>query len=198
MRRQLSHSMICSADLDAAAVLLQQVCEEEVRFPRSPVTPEQVTLNLDHAHRVRASAAAIALGEGLNVNLLELASILHDVCKLDHREVSSGGIDTWHHHHRGASLARKLLLVDLNLDVQVAEIIARMIESHSDIPFIRRYWETAYHSSPPTPATIEEFALRDADAMDLIWIGGMSKIIHIRQVPAPPFMRKTQATSRGQ
>lgn len=181
---------IWGEDLQAARTLLQQVYEEEMRYPGSPVTPELVKLNLDHTDRVRANATAIAAGEGLDVELLQLAALLHDVSKLDHRETSSGGIDTWHHHHRGASLAKKLILVNLKLDSQVADPIVRMIEAHSDIPFIRRYWEGVYHSSLPTPVTSEEFALRDADTIDLLWVGGMSKIVHIRQVPGSAFYKE--------
>jgi hypothetical protein len=181
---------ICADDLESARALLQAVYEEEMRFPGSPVTPELVQLNLDHTDRVRANAAAIAVGEGLDDEQLQLAAILHDVSKLDHRETSAGGIDTWHHHYRGASLAKKLILVNLNLDSQVADPIVRMIEAHSDIPFIRRYWEGVYHSSLPTPMTAEEFAFRDADTVDLLWVGGMSKIVHIRQVPGSAFDRE--------
>jgi len=181
---------ICAEDLGAAHALLREVYEEEMRFPKSLVTLELVKLNLDHSDRVRANAAAIAAGEGLDVELLQLAALLHDVSKLDHREIWSGGIDTWHHHHRGASLAKKLILANLKLDSQVADTTARIIEAHSDVPFIRRYWEVVYHSSLPTPVTPEEFALRDADTIDLLWVGGMSKLVHIRQVPGSAFYKE--------
>jgi hypothetical protein len=36
----------------------------------------------------------------------------------------------------------------------------------------------------------EEFALRDADTIDLLWVGGMSKIVHIRQVPGSAFYKE--------
>ncbi|HYK89382.1 MAG TPA: HD domain-containing protein, partial [Acidobacteriota bacterium] len=128
--------------------------------------------------------------EGLDTALLELAALLHDVSKLDHREASSGGVDTWHHHYRGASLAKKFLLANLKLDSQTAAAICGMIETHSDIPFIQRHWETIYNSTLPTPATPEEFALRDADVIDLLWVGGIYKIVHIRQIPGSVFYRE--------
>ena len=178
---------VCSTHLEAAWALLQKVYDEEMLYPGSPVTPELVSLNLDHAERVRSAAVKIAAAEGLDCEVLELAAILHDVAKLDHRETSSGGIDTWHHHHRGASLARKVMLVNLKLDPHIVRRVVRMVEAHSDIPFIRRFWENVYHCDLPTPSTDEEFALRDADTIDLIWVGGMRKIVHFRQVSGSAF-----------
>jgi hypothetical protein len=190
--------------LDAALDLLQKVYVEEAQFPGSLVTPELVSLNLDHVARVRSNASVIAEEESLERGLLELAALLHDVCKLDHRETSAGGVDTWHHHHRGASLARKMVLSSLKLGPEIADAVGRMIEAHSDIPFIRRYWETVYRSGLPSPETPEEFALRDADVIDLLWVGGIYKIVHIRQVPGSMFyeedggdIRKAIISARG-
>jgi putative nucleotidyltransferase with HDIG domain len=191
-------------DLDTALALLRRQYAEETQYPGSAVTPELVSLNLDHVARVRANAAVIAGEERLDSGLLELAALLHDVCKLNHRETSGGGVDTWHHHHLGASVARKMVLTDLKLGAQVADAVGRMIEAHSDIPFIRRYWEAVYGSGLPTPATPEEFALRDADVIDLLWVGGIYKIVHIRQVPGSMFyeedggdIRKAIVSARG-
>ncbi len=197
MRSRIFASTECATRLDAAWTLLEQVYTEEMQFPHSPVTSELVRLNLDHSARVRRAAAAIATAEGMDSGVLELAAILHDIAKLDHRDTASAGVDTWHHHHRGASLARKLLLIDLNVDGWVVDRIVRMIEAHSDIPFIRRYWETVYRSgSLPTPSTDEEFALRDADAIDLLWVGGMRKIVHIRQIPGSLFYKEDEGDVR--
>jgi hypothetical protein len=181
---------IDAADLRRARELVQGLYEEEACFPGSPVTTELVQLNLEHVDRVRRSVTEIAEGEGLDAGLLQLAAILHDVCKLDHRDVSSGGIDTWHHHHRGASLARKLILTELGKHDSIAAATARLIETHSDIPFIRRYWTRTYRGGLPTPETPEELALRDGDVIDLLWVGGISKIVHFRQVPGSEFYRE--------
>ncbi len=204
MQIQAAAAAVTAAELKSARVLLQQIYEEEAQFAGSPVTLELVTINLDHVTRVQANAAAIAAGEGLDAGLLELAALLHDICKLDHREVTAGGIDTWHHHYRGSSLATKIVLSNLMLGPQVAHSIGRMVEAHSDIPFIRRYWETVYHSSIPTPSTPEEFALRDADVVDLLWVGGVYKIVHLRQIPNSMFyiedggdIRKAVMSARG-
>ncbi len=174
-------------DLEKARGLVESIFLEEMAFPGSPLNPGLIKLNLDHTDRVRANAAAIAAGEGLNVPLLELAAILHDVSKLDHRDTAAGGIDTWHHHHRGASLARKIILTSLPSAGPAAEDIVRMIECHSDIPFIRRYWAARYQAALPSPSTPEEFALRDADVIDMLWVAGMSKIVYFRQVPGSDF-----------
>jgi len=174
-------------DLDKARQLVEEIFLEEMKYPGSPLNPGMVKLNLDHTDRVRANAVAIAAGEGLNLPLMELAAILHDVSKIDHRDLVSGGIDTWHHHHRGASLARKLILANLPSAVAVADVVSQMIECHSDIPFIRRYWAGQYRASLPGPRTKEEFALRDADVIDMLWVAGMAKIVYFRQVPGSDF-----------
>jgi putative nucleotidyltransferase with HDIG domain len=169
---------------------VEQTYSDEARFPGSPITAGLVQMNLDHVERVRRNALEIASGEGLDADLLELAAILHDISKLDHREASSGGIDTWHHHARGASLARKVILVNLRKKISLADQIAQIIETHSDIPFIRRYWTACYHADLPTPQSREQIALRDADVIDMLWVGGMTKIVHFRQVPGSDFFKE--------
>ncbi len=181
---------IQASDLQKARDLLEQTYTDEARFPGSPITPELVQMNLDHVERVRGNALEIASGEGLDINLLELAAILHDISKLDHREASSGGIDTWHHHARGASLARKMILVNLRKKIALADRVAGLIETHSDIPFIHRFWSACYHASLPAPRTKEQIALRDADVIDMLWVGGMAKIVHFRQVPGSDFYKE--------
>lgn len=181
---------IHTADLEKARDLVEQTYSDEASFPGSPITPELIKLNLDHVERVRRNALAIARGEHLDVKLLEMAAILHDVSKLDHREASSGGIDTWHHHARGSSLARKILLVHLRKRIALADEIARIIETHSDIPFIRRFWTSRYQADLPSPRTKEQVAMRDADVIDMLWVGGMAKIVHFRQVPGSDFFKE--------
>jgi len=190
VRSGSSGSSVSPRDIERAREILEQVYYDQMRILDGPVTYQLVQLNLEHTDRVRSNAAAIARGDGLDVNVLELAAVLHDVAKLDYRDSQSGGIDTWHHHYRGAALARKILLADLGKHAEVADRIAGMIDAHSDIPFIRRYWEKHYHSALRTPRTLEEKALRDADTIDLLWVGGMSKIIHIRQVPGSDFHKE--------
>lgn len=181
---------IQAADLQTARFLVEQTYTDEGRFPGTPITQELIQMSLDHVERVRMNAVEIASGEGLDVNLIELSAILHDISKLDHRDASSGGIDTWHHHARGASLARKMILVHLHKKLALADRVARIIETHSDIPFIRRFWLSKYHADPPAPKTEEQLALRDADVIDMLWVGGMAKIVHIRQVPDSDFFKE--------
>jgi hypothetical protein len=173
--------------LDRARALVAEIYADEANYPASPISAQLVQLNLDHVDRVRSNAAAIAEGENLDAPLLELAAVLHDVAKLDHRDSASGGIDTWHHHHRGASLARKLILTHLPQLIDAADAISQMIERHSDIPFISTYWTSRYHTSLPSPRTEEDIALRDADVIDMLWVGGMAKIVCFRQMPGCEF-----------
>ncbi len=190
-QKQDNHGMtIQPGDLLKARDLLEQTYSDEARFPGSPITAELVQMNLDHVERVRRNALEIASGEDLDVNLLELAAILHDVSKLDHREASSGGIDTWHHHARGASLAKKMILVHLRKKIALADQVAQIIETHSDIPFIHRFWASCYQADLPAPQTREQIALRDADVIDMLWVGGMAKIIHFRQVAGSDFYKE--------
>jgi hypothetical protein len=161
-----------------------------MNYRQSPVTEALVRLNVEHTARIRQNARIIAAGEGLDSFLLELAAALHDVAKLDHRETAAGGIDTWHHHYRGAALARKLVLTHLGLDACSADTVSAAIETHSDIPFIRHFWRSVYHSPLPAPRSPVQLALRDADVIDMLWVGGMAKIVRLRQVPGSDFYRQ--------
>ena len=174
-------------DLLRAREVLAELYEAERAIPGSPVNHVLVRLNLEHTDRVQCTVQAIAEGEGLDTALLELAAVLHDVAKLDHRDTTSGGIDTWHHHHRGAATARKVVLADLGKVGPIGDSIAAMIERHSDIPFIRRYWLNVYAATLPSPRTPDEFALRDADVIDMLWVGGLGKIVCFRQIPGSDF-----------
>jgi hypothetical protein len=87
-------------------------------------------------------------------------------------------------------LARKIILVHLQKKFALADKIAGIIETHSDIPFIRRFWTSIYQADPPAPQTVEQIALRDADVIDMLWVGGMAKIVHFRQVPGSDFFKE--------
>jgi hypothetical protein len=186
----IERSIVTPDDVVRARALLAATYEAERAIPGSPVSDELIQLNLAHTHRVQYIVQAIAEGEGLDTQLLELAAVLHDAAKLDHRDVESGGIDTWHHHYRGAALARKVVLGELGKSASVADRVATMIERHSDIPFIRRYWQRVFGASPPSPETADEIALRDADVIDLLWVGGFAKIVRFRQIPGTSFYRE--------
>jgi hypothetical protein len=198
-----ARSSVGPADVVRAREILVEVYEAEQSVPGSPVASELILLNLEHTDRVWHTVQAIAEGEGLDSGVLELAAVLHDVAKLDHRDIAGGGIDTWHHHHRGAAAARKILLAELGKTRSLADRIAAMIDRHSDIPFIRRYWSGTYDAPLPSPETPEELALRDADVIDMLWVGGLAKIVCFRQIPRSVFwsedggdVRKAIASAR--
>jgi len=181
---------ISSLAIEQAGLCLARICHQEAAFPDSPVTPALVALNIEHTQRVRANAKAIAAGDGLDPDLLELAAVLHDVAKLDPSETAAGGIDTWHHHYRGAALARTLALTELGLGHAVAEAVAALIETHSAIPFIDEFWQKTFQTAVAAPQSLEQLALRDADAIDMLWVGGMAKIIRLRQIPGSTFFNE--------
>jgi hypothetical protein len=174
---------------------VEEIYRAEMNRPHSPIPEELVNLSLNHIDRVVGNAAAIAAGEKLDAHLLELAAVLHDCAKLDHTESSSGGVNTWLHHQKGAALAAEIIRKELRGSEDLACRVAQMIERHSDIPFIRRYWE-AKGESIPGPVTPEDFALRDADVIDMLWVGGLAKIIQIRQIPGSDFFKEDRGDIR--
>lgn len=178
---------IYAVDVGRAREFLEKVYDGELCFPESPVTPALVELNMTHSRRVVVNACKIARGEGLDENFLALAAMLHDVAKLDHNDRASGGIDTWHHHFRGAAIAKKFVLQELKKPAYVAEKISKIIDRHSCIPFIDHYWQKNYGCGVPVPQTKLEIALRDADTLDQLGIGGPHKIVHFRQMPGTSF-----------
>lgn len=180
-------SKIGLSEIEKAESFLEKVCGDELSYPGSPVTEALVKMNLVHSARVRKNAAVIAYGSDDQL-LLELAAALHDVAKLDHRDIASGGIDTFHHHYRGAAIAKKFLLQELKLGAVVAEMVFNMINRHSCIPFIDRFWQKTYRDSVPAPVGWLEVALRDADTLDQLGIGGIHKIVHFRQTPGCAFL----------
>src|SRR3989338_6723118 len=154
-------------NIERALNFLRETCYGEMKHPESPVTEGLVKMNLEHSERVRKNAVEIARGEGLDEDLLEIAAILHDVQKLDHHRRDSGGIDTWHHHHRGAALARKFLL-KLNRSgelietdvikkktgkemshkyIQQAEEFFRRLENVSNLEEFDKVYEAVMHES---------------------------------------------------
>ncbi|MDP2668500.1 MAG: HD domain-containing protein [bacterium] len=183
-------NIVVEADLVSAECFLRKIYEDEAGFPSSPVSEALVRLNLEHTKRVKENAVKIADKEGIDKNILQLAAILHDVAKLDHNDIASGGVDTFHHHHRGASLARKFILQNLKKDVGVTEEICRAIDRHSCIPFIDRYWMKNYGVRVPEPEWFSEFALRDADTLDQLGLGGIRKIVHLRQATGSIFYKE--------
>lgn len=179
--------MITQSDINGARNFLFGAYYDEFRAGRT-VTKALVEMNLAHADRVAANAAKIADGEGLDINFLRLAATLHDVAKLDHKD--SGGIDTFHHHYLGAAVARKFILQILKKSIHEANVVFEAIDRHSCIPFIKRYWQKVYGASIPGPQTYFEIALRDADTLDQVGVGGMHKIVHFRQVPESDFYKE--------
>lgn len=170
-------------DIDAGFRHLQEVYQKEFEEKDSKITPEILKSNIDHTKRVIENTKRIAESEKLDIEKMELAATLHDIGKLRHD--LAGGIDTFGHHETGAKLSEEFLLQQLKKSPELAKSISEMITRHSDIPFIKRN-----NPNIPEAKTKEDFALRDADALDMVSIYGLQKIVEIRQNPQSKFYQE--------
>ncbi len=180
-----SSNKIERQDIDAGFQYLQEIYQKELQEKDSKVTPEVSESNINHTKRVVENVKKIAASEKLDVEKMELAAILHDIGKLRHD--LAGGIDTFGHHETGAKLAKEFLTKQLKKSPDLANSISEMIARHSDIPFIKRV-----KPDIPKAETKEDFALRDADVLDMIGISGLRKIVEIRQNPQSKFYQEDE------
>jgi len=110
-----------------------------------------------HMLRVLKTAREIGLAEGADLGIIELATLLHDVAKLDPRT------ETIHHAVLGSQIAEKYL-TDLDIN---SETVARIVEA------------VRYHSydTVPEQMSLETKVIKDADRLDeigalgVIWVG---------------------------
>lgn len=95
----------------------------------------------EHTLRVRNLALHLGQSEGADPEVVEVAALLHDICKADGRE----------HAHIGADESR-LLLTSLNVDGSLVEQVCFAIDTHS--------------GDNTTEHPAENRALGDADLID--------------------------------
>jgi len=111
-----------------------------------------------HIERVRILALKIGKKEKADLGILELAVMLHDICRKE--EMASRGKIC--HAERGSELARKILN-KYKIGEEEIKNIADSIKSH-------RY------RNDHQPKTIEAKVLCDADKLDALGAVGMSRI----------------------
>jgi uncharacterized protein len=104
-----------------------------------------------HIERVVRSAMEIGRKEGANLEVIELAAILHDI--FEHKETHDH-IEGFRHEIAGAAEARRIL-EDLGLTEETIAAVAHCIEAHR---------KRASHE----PQTLEAKCLFDADKLDCL------------------------------
>ncbi len=104
-----------------------------------------------HIERVLKSAKEIGKREGADLEIIEVAAILHDM--FESKEMHSN-IEGFRHEIQGA-LEAKRILGTLGFDRQFIEAVSHCIESHRK-------------RSSSDPSTIEAKCLFDADKLDCI------------------------------
>jgi uncharacterized protein len=105
-----------------------------------------------HIERVLRTAIEIGRQEGGDLEIIELAAILHDI--FENRE-SHASFDGFRHEIEGSKEARKIL-TGLGLADEIVNAVCHCIESHRK------------RSGRITPRTIEAKCLFDADKLDCI------------------------------
>ena len=105
-----------------------------------------------HIERVLRMAKEIGKREGANLEIIELAAILHDI--LENREAHSN-IGGFRHEVEGSKEARKIL-TKLRFNNKMIDAVCHCIESHRK------------RSGRIEPQTIEAKCLFDADKLDCI------------------------------
>ncbi len=109
-----------------------------------------------HIDRVVRMGLEIGREEGANLDVIELAAILHDI--FEHKETHAH-IQSFRHEIEGAREARRILQ-ELGLSSQVIESVAHCIETHRK-------------RTNAEPRTIEAKCLFDADKLDCLGAVGV-------------------------
>ena len=167
---------IMSRDIERARRFLRETFENEVERGRSTVPAHFASLVADHSERVGEIASWIADAEGLPVNQLRLAGILHDVKKLA-ANIPGGIVSPVIHADRGKVEAVHFLTEDLHKSDELSIAISCMINAHSATPLSK---DALNLETPDTP---EEWALRDANMLDYLDFWGMAMEVGFRQHP---------------
>ncbi len=104
-----------------------------------------------HIERVVRAALEVGRKEGANLDVIELAAILHDIC--EHKETHDH-IEGFRHEIEGAAEARRIL-GELGLPSVTIGAVAHCIETHRK--------RASHH-----PKTLEAKCLFDADKLDCL------------------------------
>jgi len=113
----------------------------------------------NHIQRVLRTATEIGKHEGADLEVIELATVLHDI--LENKETHSG-LEGFRHEIEGSREARKILK-QLGLADKTVDAVCHCIESHRK------------RAGITSPQTIEAKCLFDADKLDCIGAIGIMR-----------------------
>ena len=119
-------------------------------------------MNWLHSQGVRKIAKRLSKKEGANLEVVEIASLLHDIGREKGEPLE--------HHIRGVEIAKNLLQ-ELGTDTEMTKEVLHCIEAHmmeKDLP------------DAPRPNTTEAKIVFDADMINLISPFGICKLIFMR------------------
>ena len=135
-------------------------------------------MNWLHSQNVRKIARKLARMENADVEIVEIASLLHDIGR--------GKSEPFEHHIKGVEIAKNLLQ-ELNADPKLIDEVLHCIEAHMmeiDLP------------DAPRPETIEAKAVFDADMINLISPFGISKLIFMMTKAGKTFRESVDLAKR--
>jgi len=115
--------------------------------------------DLDHVERVVENALVIGKKEGGDLEILEVAALLHDVARKEQDE-SKGAIC---HAERGGVLARTIL-ENLNYPEEKIKQVVHCVETHR-------------FRKDNAPETIEAKVIYDADKLDVVGAIGIARAV---------------------
>lgn len=113
--------------------------------------------DFDHTERVYNNAVHLAKAEGADLEIVQLAALLHDICRKEEDD-TNGAIN---HATKGAEVAREVLL-DLDVSEDKIERVCECVARH-------RFRDNN------TPETLEEKIIFDADKLDSIGAVGLGR-----------------------
>ncbi len=129
--------------------------------------------DIDHTYRVLKLARLLAKNENANMEIVEIAAILHDIARVREDKDKSGNTD---HAALGAKMAEKILK-ELNYSEDIVKGVVHCIETH------RFRGEKA-------PKTIEAKILFDADKLDALGAVGVARAYIIAGEMGEPLYRE--------
>lgn len=172
-----SSDFVSDADIAATRRFVRSRYDAELSSGAAPIIIASVGA---HVLRVADNIKMIAVGDGLDQRVLELAALLHDIERV--QSSIAGGISAIAYADDGAETASEFITERLEKSETFARQIALMIERHIYNPLMLK----SYPDQIEKPETLWEWALRDADLLDYIDWNGIVYSVTLRQRPNSP------------
>ena len=178
------------ADIELAQKFLERRLKRELVEKDTSVSLHLIKLVADHSERVRFFVRYIARNDDLDVAMLEMGAVLHDVMKLASNYV--GGVNGIDHASRGYAVAHNFVHNNLNKADLLAVHVGRMVAHHSYSPYVIEHYDKMKGEELAKPESDHEWALRDANLLDYVDIWGIYTLVEMRQRQASPFYKEDQ------